>query len=177
MGYKVLVVSAVLAAVLILTSSLPALAQGPPFSDIESEIDVVQWGIIYHPKDGYQQYLEAIKLLIVMEIADKLVERAMVEYTEEGQVTDRIQNYLNRAVKLLERTREITTDGGFPIGTVIDRAVETEICKENKLGEYGWLSAGDEPWTGASFEAFGGCTEVDCYINVLISRINLWTTV
>lgn len=168
---------AILVVLIISLSSLPVLAQGPSLADIESEIDTVQWGVVYHLKDGDSQYLEALRLLIVLEIADKLVERAMVGYSESGQVTDSIERYLNRAVELLERAKSLTEDDGFIISSHIDRAVETEICREQKLNERSRLSAGDEPWTGDSMEAYVNCTTVDSYIDVVISRINLWTAV
>jgi len=66
MRSKGFIVSVVLALVLVLTGSLPALAQGPSLADIESEIDAVQWGIVYHPKDGWAERLEALKLLVVL---------------------------------------------------------------------------------------------------------------
>ena len=168
---------AILVVLVISLSSLPALAQGPSFADIESEIDAVQWGIVLHLKEDGAKFLESLRLVIVLEVADKLVERAMVGYTESGQVTDSIERYLNRAVGLLERAKALTEDGGFIISSHIDRAVETEICREQKLNERSRLSAGDEPWTGESMEAYVNCTTVDSYIDVVISRIVLWTAV
>lgn len=174
---KGILYSAILVVLVIAMSSLPVSAQGPSFADIESEIDTVQWGVVFHLKEYGTNYLEALKLLIVLEIADKFVERAMVVYTESGQVTDSIERCLNRAVELLERAKSLTDDGGFLISSDIDRAVETEICREQKLNERSRLSAGDEPWTGDSMEAYVNCTTVDSYIDVVISRISLWTAV
>ena len=62
-----LIVCVIFALILVLLSSLPAFAQEPPLADIESEIDVVQWGVVYCPKEGCEEYLEALKLLVVLE--------------------------------------------------------------------------------------------------------------
>ena len=169
--------SVILVVLIVSLIPLPLLAQGPSFADIESEIDAVQWGVVLHLKEDCADFLEALRILIILEIADKFVERSMVGYSESGQVTDSIDRYLNRAVDLLERAESLTEDGGFIISSGIDRAVETEICREQRLNERGRLSAGDSPWTGDSMEAYVSCTTVDSYIDILISRINLWTAV
>jgi hypothetical protein len=169
-----LIVCVVLALILVLMSSLPAFAQEPPLADIESEIDVVQWGVVYCPKEGCEEYLEALKLLVVLEIADLFVERAMIEYAEAGEVTDRVERCLNRALAWLERATALSDDGGFDISASIDKAIETEVFKEERLGKCGWLSGGDTPWTGESMGAYGNCTTVDSYIDVTIARISLW---
>lgn len=169
-----LIVSVIFALILVLASSLPAFAQEPPLADIESEIDVVQWGVVYCPKEGGEEYLEALKLLVVLEIADLFVERAMIEYAEAGEVTDRVERYLNRALAWLERATALSDDGGFDISASIDKAIGTEVFKEERLGKYGWLSGGDTPWTGESMGAYGNCTTVDSYIDVTIARISLW---
>jgi hypothetical protein len=134
----------------------------------------VQWGLLYQPKDGYEEYLEAFKLLIVLEIADLFVEKAMVEYTEAGEVTDRVARSLNKAVNWLERAAELSEDGGFDISANIDRAVEAEISKEETFDRCGWLKDGDAPWDGESMSVYESCTTVDSYIDVIIARINLW---
>lgn len=169
-----LIVSVIFTLILVLSSSLPAFAQEPPLADIESEIDVMQWGVVYCPKEGYEEYLEALKLLVVLEIADLFVGRAMVEYGEAGEVTDRIERSLNRALVWLERAMALSDDGGFDISASIDKAIETEVFKEERLGKCGWLSGGDTPWTGESMGAYGSCTTVDSYIDVTIARISLW---
>ena len=169
-----LIVSVIFALILVLLSSLPAFAQEPPLADIESEIDVMQWGVVYCPKEGCEEYLEALKLLVVLEIADLFVERAMVEYGEAGEVTDRVERCLNRALSWLERAMALSDDGGFDISASIDKAIETEVFKEERLGKCGWLSGGDTPWTGESMGAYENCTTVDSYIDVTIARISLW---
>jgi len=174
MRSKGFIVSVVLALVLVLTSSLPALAQEPSLADIESEIDAVQWGIVYHPKDGWAECLEALKLLVVLEIADKFVERAMAEYAEAGEATDKAKVYLNRAVAWLERAAALDESGGIDISSSIDIAVRTEVFKEEAFGKRGWLKEGDTPWTGDSMDAYGNCTTVNSYIETLVARISLW---
>jgi hypothetical protein len=174
---KGLLCGAILVVLIMSLFPLPVLAQGPSFADVESEIDVIQWGVIIHLKEDSTKLLEALRLLIVLEVADKFVERAMVGYTESGQVTDAIERYLSWAVGLLEHAKSQTEGGGFIIDPDIDRAVETEICREQELAERGWLSAGDEPWAGDSMAAYLDCSTVDSYIDVVISRINIWTAV
>jgi len=154
--------------------SVPALAQGPPLADIESEIDAVQWGVVYHPKDGWAEGLKSLKLLVVLEIADKFVEQAMAEYAEADDVTDRAKAYLNRAVAWLERAAALDEGGGIDISSSISMAVRTEVYKEGAFGKRGWLKEGDAPWTGDSMDAYGDCTTVNSYIETLIARISLW---
>ncbi len=174
MRSKGLVLSVVLALVMVLMGSTPALAEEPPLADIESEIDAVQWGIVYQPKDGWAECLESLKLLVVLEIADKFVEQAMAEYAEADEVTDEIKVYLNSAVDWLERAAALSEGGGIDISSRIDMAVRTEVCKEEVFGRRGWLKEGDTPWTGDSMEAYGDCTTVDSYIETLIARIGAW---
>lgn len=169
-----LVISVVLALVLVLMGSIPALAQEPPLADIESEIDAVEWGVVYHPKDSWAERLESVKLLIVLEIADKFVERAMTEYTEAGEVTDKTKVCLNRAVAWLERAAALSEGGGIDISSSIGMATRTEVYKEEAFGKRGWLKEGDTPWTGDSMDAYGDCTTVNSYIETLIARISLW---
>jgi len=169
-----LVFCIVLALLLTIIGSVPAFAQGPSLADIESEIDAVQWGVIYHQKDGCSERIEAMKLLVVLEIADKFVERAMVKYAEAGEVTDRLEVCLNRAVAWLERARALSEGTGFDISSDIDKAVRTEVLKEEVFGNRGWLSEGDMPWTGDSIGAYANCTTVDSYLEAIIARINLW---
>ena len=174
MRSKSLLVSMVLALVMVLMGSVPALAQEPPLADIESEIDAVQWGVVYQPKDGWAERLESLKLLVVLEIADKFVERAMAEYAEADEVTDKTKVYLNRAVAWLERAVALSEGGGIDISSSIGMAVQTEVWKEGVFGERGWLKEGDTPWTGDSMDAYGDCTTVNSYIETLIARIGLW---
>ena len=174
MRSKSLLVSVVLALVMVLAGSIPVLAQEPPLADIESEIDAVQWGVVYHPKDGCAERLAALKLLAVLEIADKFVERAMAEYDEADEVTDKIKVCLNRAVVWLERAAALGEGGGIDISSSIDMAIQTEVWKEEVSGKRGWLKEGDIPWTGASMDAYGDCTTVNSYIETLIGRISLW---
>ncbi|UCG84247.1 MAG: hypothetical protein JSW38_05395 [Dehalococcoidia bacterium] len=174
---KVFLCGAILVVLIISLSSLPVLAQGPSFADVESEIDAIQWGMVYHLKEDSTKLLEALRLLIVLEVADKFVERVMIGYSDSGQVTDTIERYLSWPVGLLERAKSQTEDGGFIIDADMDRAVEAEIGREQKLDERGWLSAGDEPWTGDSMAAYVNYTTVDSYIDVVISRINLWMAI
>ncbi|UCG83618.1 MAG: hypothetical protein JSW38_02020, partial [Dehalococcoidia bacterium] len=112
---KGLLYSAVLVVLIISLSSLPVLAEGPSFADVESEIDAIQWGVVFHLKEDSTRLLEAIRLLIVLEVADKFVERAMVGYSDSGQVTDAIERYLSWAVELLERAKSFIEDGDFII--------------------------------------------------------------
>jgi len=174
MRRKRLVISITLALVLILTISLPAFAESPSLADVESEIDTVQWGLVYHALDSGEGYSETIRLLIVLEIADKFVEGAMAEYARSGEVTDRAGRSLNFAVKLLERAKSITEDGGFVISSAINDAIDTEVRREERLNECDLLREGDIPWTGASMAAYSHCTTVDSYIDMIIDRINLW---
>ncbi len=174
MRRKPLIVSVVLALLLVLMSSLPAFAQEPPLADIESEIDTIQWAVLYQPKDGRAEYIEAIKLLVVLEIADLFVERAMISYDEAGDVTDGVERCLNRALDWLERAMAISEDSGFDISDSIDKAIETEVSKEEMLDRCGWFSSGDVPWTGESMGAYGNCATVDSYIDVTIGRISSW---
>jgi len=123
---------------------------------------------------GGAERLESLKLLVVLEIADKFVERAMAEYAEVGEVTDRIKRYLSRAVAWLERGAVLSDAGDIDISSSIGKAVETKVSREEALGKRHWLKEGDIPWTGASMEAYGNCTTVNSYIEILISRISLW---
>ena len=174
MRSKGFIVSVVLALVLVLTGSLPALAQEPPLADIESEIDAVQWGVVYQPKDSWAERLESIKLLVMLEIADKFVEWSMAEYAEADEVTDKTKEYLNRAVAWLERAAALSEGDGIDISSSIGMAVQTEVWKEEMLGQRGWLKEGDTPWTGDSMDAYEDCNTVNSYIETLISRISLW---
>ena len=169
--------SVILVVLIVSLIPLPLLAQGPSFADIESEIDAVQWGVVLHLKEDCADFLEALRILIILEIADKFVERSMVGYSESGQVTDSIERCLNRAIELLERAKSFTEEGDFIISPEMDRAVETEIRREQRLDERGWLSTGDEPWSGDSMAAYANCTTVDSFIDVIISRINIWTAI
>ncbi|MCJ7522664.1 MAG: hypothetical protein MUP21_10675 [Dehalococcoidia bacterium] len=164
----------ILALVLILMSSLPAFAEGSSLADVESEIDTVQWGLVYHSLDSGEGYCGTLRLLIVLEIADKFVEGAMAEYAQTGEFTEKASRSINIAVNLLERAKSITGDGGFDINSTVNKAVDTEIRREERLNECGLLRMGDIPWTGASMEAYSNCTTVDSYIDVIIDRINLW---
>ncbi len=110
---------------------------------------------------GGAERLESLKLLVVLEIADKFVERAMAEYAGVGEVTDRIKRYLNRAVAWLERGAVLSDAGDIDISSGIGKAVETEVSREEALGKRRWLKEGDIPWTGASIEAYGNCTTVN----------------
>jgi hypothetical protein len=177
MKSKGLLYGVILVVLIVALVPLPVLAQGPSFADIESEIDAVQWGVVFHLKEDSGNFLEALRLLIVLEIADKFVERAMVGYSESGQVMDSTKRLLDRAIGLLEHAKAFTEEGDFIISPEMDRAVETEICREQKLDERGWLSTGDEPWTGDSMAAYANCTTVDSCIDVIISRLNLWTAI
>ena len=171
---KRIIASVVLALLLVLVSSLPAFAQEPPLSDIESEIDAVQWGVLYQPKSGCAEYLEALKLLVVLEMADLFVEKAMGEYNDDGEVTDGVERSPNRALDWLERAAELSEEGGFDIGANINRAVEAETSKEETFDRCCWLKGGDAPWDGESMGAYENCTTVDSYIDVVIARISLW---
>ena len=174
MKIKGIIICIALTLVFLLAGSFPAIAQGPSLADIESEIDAVQWGIIYHPKEGCEEYVEAVKMLIVLEIADKFVEFAMVEYAETGELTGKVNRCLNRAVNLLERAQGLVDDSGFDTGVDIDKGVDAEINREDKLDKCGWLSEGDTPWDGASMSAYSNCTDVSSCIDIITARINLW---
>ena len=118
--------------------------------------------------------METLKLPIVLGIADLFVEKAMVEYNDAGEVTDGVARNLNRALDWLERADELSEDGGFDISANIDRAVQSEISKDEIFNKCGWLKDGDAPWDGESMGAYENCTTVDSYIDVVIARISLW---
>ncbi|UCG84516.1 MAG: hypothetical protein JSW38_06825, partial [Dehalococcoidia bacterium] len=142
-----------------------------------SEIDAVQWGVIFNSMDSCEGYIETLKLLIVLEIADKLVESAMAEYAQEGVLTDRAGGRLGRAINLLERGGEFTNGVNFDISSSISKGVDAEIWREEKLSNCDGLRQGDTPWIGASMEAYVGCSTVASYIDVIIYRISLWPLV
>ena len=52
MGSKGLIVSVILALVLVLMGSIPAFAQEPLLADIESEIDAIEWAVVYDAGDN-----------------------------------------------------------------------------------------------------------------------------
>ena len=115
-------------------------------------------------------------MLIILEVADKFVEFAMVEYAETGELTGKVDRCLNRAINLLERAQGFVDDGGFDISADIDKGVDAEIHREGRLDKCGWLSEGDTPWDGASMSAYSDCTTVSSCIDIIMARINLWLT-
>ena len=168
------VISIALALVLVSVTVVPAFMQGPPLADIESEIDAVQWAVVYHQKDGFREHLGSLRLLIILEIADKFVERAMVKYSESGEVDDKVERCLYCAAALLEHAGKLDISARYDISSDINKAIRTEVLREEVLGSRGGLKDGDVPWSGDSIGGYGNCTTASDYINMTTSRLNLW---
>jgi len=153
--------------------AVPAFAQSPVFSDLESEIDAIEWAIVYYAKANPGTEINTGTILSYLELADKDIEAVMMEYYLKGKVTLKMKLLLHSAIAKLKFASK-KSGADFKISDYIEEAIATEITREeNRVEKYPLSEKWDPVWEG-DMTAYDGCETVSDYLEVVIERISAW---